>query len=139
MDGRAFLTVAREVVRGATEAHWRTAAGRAYYALVIELRDAMTRWGLSRPIPSHVHQIVRRRVYASSDADMKQIGRWLDRLRDSRNEADYEMGALVEFATDSGTNGSISRASGALKLLDLILADIPRRDSIAAEIQAVLP
>ena len=41
MDGRAFLEVARELARGDTEAHRRTAAGRTYYALMLEARDVL--------------------------------------------------------------------------------------------------
>ena len=36
MDGRAFLNVARRLAQEPTEADWRTAAGRAYYALMLE-------------------------------------------------------------------------------------------------------
>jgi hypothetical protein len=35
MDGRAFLAVARRLAHEPTEADWRSAAGRAYYALQI--------------------------------------------------------------------------------------------------------
>jgi hypothetical protein len=73
MQGREFLGVAQEAARGVTEAHWRAAAGRAYYALLLELRDAMTAWGISRPAPSQVHQLVRRRLFTSSDSDAKRI------------------------------------------------------------------
>jgi hypothetical protein len=45
MRGRDFLAVARDLSRQTTEAYWRAAAGRAYYAVLIELRDAMTIWG----------------------------------------------------------------------------------------------
>src|SRR5205814_8061395 len=78
MDGRQFLAVAREVVQGQTEAHWRSATGRAYYSLMLELRDAFIRWGLSAPSRASLHQAVLRRAYTSTDGDMKQIGRWLE-------------------------------------------------------------
>jgi hypothetical protein len=139
MNGRAILAVAREAGRGATEAHWRTAVGRAYYALMLELRDAMTGWGLSLPTQNQVHQLVLRRMYVSTDTDMKQIGICLDELRRARARADYEMAVLAEFATDAAARRMIRQATDALRLFDAITAGVPRRDSIAAEIRAVLP
>jgi hypothetical protein len=139
MRGREFLAVARELARQTTEAHWRAASGRAYYALLLELRDAMTGWGLSQPVPSQVHQLVSRRLFVSADQDVKQIGIWFDQLRKARGRAEYETWPLVEFASDAGAKWAIQRAADALTLFDAIEADIPRRDAIAAAIKAVLP
>src|SRR5690348_5967381 len=139
MNGREFLAVARDAARGGTEAYWRTAAGRAYYALMLVLRDAMTGWGLSKPTQNQVHQLVLRRMYVSTDPDMKQIGIWLDELRQARARADYEMSALAEHATDSGARWAIRQAAAALALFDAIEADAPRRSAIAAAIKAILP
>ena len=41
MKGREFLTVAQQLLQGGTEGHWRSASGRAYYALLIEGREAL--------------------------------------------------------------------------------------------------
>jgi hypothetical protein len=139
MDGRNFLEVAREVVNGPTEAHWRTAVGRAYYAVMLTLRDAFVRWGLSALPPASVHQGVHRRVFTSMDADMKQIGRWLVRLRDLRGFADYELVGRREFSTGGEAQRSIRKATDALRLFDAIDADGPRRAAITAEIRAIFP
>jgi hypothetical protein len=139
MRGRDFLTVAREPVRGSTEAHWRTAAGRAYYAPLLEVRDAMAAWGIRRPVPSQVHQLVRRRLFASTDADSRRIGIALDDLPESRSRADYETSAPHEFSTVAGGRQAVQWSTDALKLFEAILLDQPRRDAISAEIKAVLP
>jgi hypothetical protein len=139
MDGREFLQVARDVVTGGTEAHWRTAAGLSYYALMLTLRDAFVHWGLSAPPRASVHQSVYRRVFTSADTDMKQIGRWLARLRDLRSFGDYELTGRPEFATIAEALRCIRLATDALALLDVIQADTPRRDTIVAEIRSVFP
>jgi hypothetical protein len=139
MRGREFLAVAHELAQESAEAHWRAATGRAYYALLIELRDAMTSWGLSRPAASQVHQLIYRRLFVPTDPDMKQIGIWFDRLRTARVRADYETWPLAEFATDAGAKSAVQWADDALRLYDAIAADIARRDAIAAQIKVVLP
>jgi hypothetical protein len=99
----------------------------------------MTDWGISRPVPSQVHQLVRRRLFTSTDHDAKLIGITLNDLRESRSRADYETESPHEFASVAGGRQAVQRATDALKLFDAITADIPRRDTVAAEIRAVLP
>jgi hypothetical protein len=59
MDGRAFLTVARRLAHEHTEADWRSAAGRAYYALLLEGKAAFQRWGFTPPPRDQIHRFVR--------------------------------------------------------------------------------
>src|SRR5688572_15836389 len=92
MRGKEFIAVARSVSQLPTESDWRTAANRAYFAAMIELRDAFRRWGLSAPPHGSVHQLIRKRIYTSADKDMKQIGIMFDRLLTLRQKADYDMG-----------------------------------------------
>jgi hypothetical protein len=139
MDGRDFLPVAQSASRGPSEAYWRTAVSRAYYAVMLELRDAFIRWGLSAPPQPFVHVAVRQRVYTSRDADMKGIGRMLDVLRDLRKLADYDTSTVRQFKDNAEAVAAVQRARDALALLDAIQADQPRRDTIAAEIRAVFP
>jgi hypothetical protein len=139
MDGRDFLAVARETVRGPTEANWRTTSSRAYYAVMLVLRDSFVRWGLSAAPLASVHQLTQRRLFTSKDGDVKQIGRFLQRLRDSRVIGDYELTGRPEFLTDVEARRMIRTAESALALFDAIQADTLRRDIIAAEIRAVFP
>src|SRR5438034_6460968 len=97
MDGREFLAVARAASQQPTEPYWRTAANRAHYALMLELLGAFGRWDLSPLGHRSVHEAVKKRIYVSTDPDMKQIGQWYDRLRSLRQVADYDMGPVPAF------------------------------------------
>src|SRR5437868_6643548 len=100
MPGRGFLDLAKEVVAGATEYHWRGAAVHAYYALFLECRDALGRWGFAVPRGVNVHAHVRLKLTYAKDADLKELGTALDRLVKLRNKASYDLSALPDFASD---------------------------------------
>jgi hypothetical protein len=106
---------------------------------MLELRDTMSRWGLSRPPQSTVHQTVRLRVYTSKDPDMKQIGISLDELRKYRGPADYDTSSVPAFTGDAKAKEMIRLATQALSVFDAINADPQRCSTIAAEIRAVFP
>lgn len=137
MDGRAFLEVARELVQGLTEAHRRAAAGRAYYALMLEARELLDRWGLSHPPRDKVHDFVRLKLLYSADPDLKQVGLTLERLGRLRNDADYQLTDPRRRFVRAGTvEAAIQDAGKAIALLDEVDGDANRR---AAAIESVQP
>src|SRR5262245_38709901 len=139
MNGRAFLRVARDIIRGATDAHWRAAAGRAYYALFLEGRDALAGWGF-RPGPGeNVHPFARLRFVYAADQEVKDIGRARDRLVRLRSKADYDLTALPELTSDAAARQAIRDATDAIARLDVILADAARVAAIIADIRARWP
>jgi hypothetical protein len=71
MDGRAFLDAARDLAAGPSESHWRTAIGRAYYALLHEGLAALRRWGFSPPPRADMHFFVRVRFSTPADVSLK--------------------------------------------------------------------
>lgn len=74
MNGRAFLDLADEIVRGGTEVHFRGASGRAYYGIFLECRDALERWGIHMPRHENPHRFVRLRFSFPADKELKYIG-----------------------------------------------------------------
>jgi hypothetical protein len=135
MPGREFLELARELVAGKLPRHWRAAVIHAYYALFLECRDAMTRWGLPR-LPQHqVHAQVRLRLAYATDADLQDIARVLDALVKDRNRASYDLSPLPMFASAQKASQDVQDAARALALLDMIDSDPVRRTAAIAGIR----
>lgn len=127
MQGRSFLDVARELVHGTTEAHWRATTIHSYYALMLECRDALAHWSIPISLHQNVHSAVRLRFLYAADADLKQIGLALDRWGQQRNEASYNLTVLRKFASNTLAQEAIAKITAALALLDAIESDPVRR------------
>lgn len=136
MRGRRFLDLARELVQGTQEHHWRGAIIHAYYALLLECRDALAAWGFAVPRRENMHSWVRLRCTFSTDPDLKQIGFFLDRLVRLRNRSSYDLNPTPMFATAIVAQDAIRDATTALALLDSIEHDPARR---AAAIASITP
>jgi hypothetical protein len=136
MQGRAFLDVARALAATSTEPYRRATVIHAYYALFLECRDALSRWGIGIVPKQNVHSAVRLRFVFVSDKDLKTLGFALDRWCRKRNAASYDLGALADFATDRLVRDAIAETTTALTLLDAIESDPARR---AAAIAAFPP
>src|SRR5262245_9259250 len=127
MAGRGFLDVAREVVAGSTEFHWRAAAIPAYYALFLECRGAPFRWSHQRPRRDNVHAWVRLRLHYASDPDLKRLSDDLDNLVRLRNKASYDLLPLPSFISPAAAQDAIRQVVAALALVDSIDGDAARR------------
>jgi hypothetical protein len=139
MDGRAFLDVAKELAQGATEAHWRAAAGRTYYASMLEGWSALLHWGFTVPARQPLHSFVRMRFNYAADADLQEIGRALDSLSWLRNQADYHLTSPGPFPNALQVRQAIVRAEGGVVRLDQVEADHSRRAAVIADIRTKFP
>ena len=138
MTGRDFLTVARDLVLGSTEAHWRSAIGRAYYALLLECREALSRWGLTY-VARDVHTSVRLRFFMLANPDLLTIARILEELNELRGKADYRLQPYHAFSSNIRALKAIQDVSDRLDLLDAIDADPVRRANAINIIRAKYP
>jgi hypothetical protein len=99
---------------GADENQWRGAAGRAYYALMLECREALFRWGFRLRPRENVHAFVRLHFSFPAHPDLRKIGDELDQGVQLRNRADYDLSSLKEFASDFRTLKAIQGATAAI-------------------------
>lgn len=139
MDGRAFLQVARRLALRSTEEDWRTGAGRAYYALFLEARAALARWGFPPIGRDPIHSFVRLRFLRANHADLNLIGKALDFLGQLRNQADYDLARPGRFVSSSIVTTAVQMAENALKKLDQTDQDTQRRAAAIASIRAAWP
>jgi hypothetical protein len=107
----------------------------AYYALLLECRDAMERWGLPPLARLQVHAQVRLRLFYSTESDLQQLGADLEVLGKHRNRANYDLSDDLLFAIPRFAHGDVQRAEAALALLDAIDADPVRRAAASASIR----
>jgi hypothetical protein len=136
MQGREFLDLARELLNlGTQPRHWRAVIIHAYYALLLECRDTMTRWGLPPLARQQVHAQVRLRLVYAGNSDLKEIGYKLEDLSKDRNLANYDLRALPLFASAILAGIDVQKVADALGLLDAIDADPTRQATAIASIR----
>jgi uncharacterized protein (UPF0332 family) len=90
MNGRDFQPLAIQLANGTTEAEWRSAASRAYYACFHVGRRLLSDLGFNVPRADRAHQYLVFRLSNSGTASVEQAGRDLETLRRLRNRADYD-------------------------------------------------
>jgi hypothetical protein len=132
MRGSAFLDLARNLTSGPSEAYWRAAVIHAYYALMLECRDALKRWGRSVPPRQNVHAWVRLQFAYASASDLIAIGGTLDTLVRARNQDSYDLDLLSTTLWAQRGAHSVSAVQDSLRLLAEIEADSSRRTTAIA-------
>lgn len=99
ISSRDFLTLAENWSRGRTEAEWRCAVSRAYYASFHECRQFLQVLGFAVPRADLAHAFLWRRLENSGVASLTSIGKDLGWLRSERNLADYDLHKTISQPT----------------------------------------
>src|SRR5579883_2185536 len=87
---REYLTLARTLAGGTTEAEWRSASSRAYYAAFHVARLLLLSLGFRVPQAERAHGYLWLRLSNAGHADTMKAGSRLGLLRRQRNWADYD-------------------------------------------------
>jgi len=92
MDARDFLTVADKLAAGSTEADWRSAISRLYYATFHVARDLLGDLGFFVPRADRAHGYFHLRLANCGNPQVAWAGVVMNNLRSLRNQADYDLG-----------------------------------------------
>lgn len=115
MNWRDFLLVASRLAAETTEADWRTAVSRAYYAAFHVARHLLADLRFTVPRADRAHQYLVFRLSNSGEAAVEQAGRDLDTLRRLRNRADYDETPAL---TQSQATAALQLARDIIQALD---------------------
>jgi uncharacterized protein (UPF0332 family) len=115
MNWRDFLALAAQLAADATEAGWRSAVSRAYYAAFHTARRLLTELSFTVPRADRAHQYLVFRLSNCGESTAEQAGRDLDTLRRLRNRADYDDMPAV---TQAQAVAAVRLAEGIIQVLD---------------------
>jgi uncharacterized protein (UPF0332 family) len=93
-----FLNTAERLALGATEGDWRSAVSRAYYGLFHYLREVLLAGGLNLGASGACHFNLYAGLMNCGIAAAARLAPRLDRLREARVKADYQLNRLVTSA-----------------------------------------
>jgi uncharacterized protein (UPF0332 family) len=126
MNWRDFLALAARLAAEATEADWRSAISRAYYAAFHVARRLLADLNFSVPRADRSHQYLIFRLSNCGEPVVEQAGRDLETLRRLRNRADYDE---VPSVTQPHAVAAVRRAEDIIRHLDNARSD-PTRSRI---------
>jgi uncharacterized protein (UPF0332 family) len=91
MTGSDFLPLANRLAAASSEAEWRTAISRAYYAAFHVARQLLEELGFRVPWADRAHAYLTMRLNNCGDAQIQHAASNLHSLRSLRNQADYDL------------------------------------------------
>jgi uncharacterized protein (UPF0332 family) len=85
-----FLALVDVLAQGGTEAEWRTAVSRAYYAAFLATRELFRDLGFQVPRAAQAHAYLWMRLSNSGNLEVARAGADLNDLQRERNRSDYD-------------------------------------------------
>jgi uncharacterized protein (UPF0332 family) len=131
MRAEDFLDLASELAVADSEAAWRTAISRSYYAAFHVARDFLNNLGFDVPHSERAHVFIRSRLDASGQIDIEQAAEDLRELRRYRNQADYDLGRRLG---QSSASAQVIAADKIMQTLNAALEE-PFRSRITEAIR----
>ncbi|MFM9961163.1 MAG: HEPN domain-containing protein [Planctomycetaceae bacterium] len=129
MTSDEFLQLARELSAGPSEAYWRTAVSRAYYASFHLVRQRLSEWGFHIRKSDQAHAGMSRRLGVLALDGWDDLARDLSQLRTDRNFADYDIERV--FPKRLAVN-CLAVTERIIKTLHTKLSDNEQQQAIAA-------
>lgn len=114
ISGRAFLTLAEVWSQGDSEAEWRSAISRGYYAAFHECRALLSGFGFVVPRADLAHAFLWRRLENCGVTKLATVGSRLGVLRRERNQADYDLHLTISQDT------SLRAVTSAAKIINTL-------------------
>jgi hypothetical protein len=130
MTGRDFLSLAHQLAAAGTEAAWRTAVSRAYYAAFHYAREFLEDLSFTVPRADLAHKYLIFRLSNCGDVQVEQAAHDLDILRGLRNQADYELRRPFHQGI---IPAEVQRAERIIQILDAV--QDPRKTQITDAIK----
>ena len=132
MNWRDFLPLAARLAAENSEADWRSAVSRAYYAAFHVARRLFADLKFAVPRADRAHQYLVFRLSNSGEAAVEQVGRDLETLRRLRNRADYDEAPALPQPQAAA---AVQVAEGIIRALDAARQE-PTRTRIRDEMVA---
>jgi uncharacterized protein (UPF0332 family) len=115
MNSHDFLTVAQSLLSDRSEAAWRSAVSRAYYAAFHRAREVLENLGFAVSRGERAHAYLWLRLSNCGNPRIQTTGAALRSLRQDRNRADYELQSPL-------TQANAERSVRAAEQIVLLLA-----------------
>lgn len=115
MDFRDYLVLADHLANGATEAEWRSACSRGYYAAFHVAHRLVRSLGFRVPQADRAHGYLWLRLSNAGVMEVKKAGSLLNDLRRERNRADYDDHSTL---TQAAASQNVRFAEEVIQVLD---------------------
>lgn len=102
MNGLDFLPLAARLAAEHTEPEWRTAVGRAYYAVFHVARQLLEDLGFRTPRADRAHAYLWMRQNNCGNARAERAAADLQTMRYHRNHADYDLHVPLKQTVAAG-------------------------------------